>query len=158
MTIGPGLALVNFLRRRAIFAKHLREANAAMSQNAYIRLMLLICVEMFWSVLVLSLLVWVDFQGTLLPYDWTTAHRDVSRIRQVSKAEFGDAGRRTWFYLLHWPMPLSAYIVFAFFITSEEVAHGYAKMFGALERAVRCRCLGRFQMCVLAAYRGNSEV
>ncbi|KAL6308811.1 pheromone A receptor-domain-containing protein [Sparassis latifolia] len=120
-----GLAFLQFHRRRASFAAHLRQTTAALTPGRYFRLMSLAMVQMFWSLLVTCLDTWFSYRDGLEPWiSWDNVHSDFSRIGQFPTVLIPRQDL-IFTYFLWWTIPVSAYLFFIFFAFGQDAMREY---------------------------------
>ncbi|KAJ3559561.1 hypothetical protein NM688_g268 [Phlebia brevispora] len=122
-TIFAAMALIDFLRRRATFAKHL-ESRSSLSTSHYLRLMLMAIIEMVIGVASTSTTLWTATLDIRPWTGWADVHWDFSRIGQYLTLEMPPLEQR-YFYALWWLVPISSYIFFLFFAFGKDAVREY---------------------------------
>lgn len=136
-----GLAFVHFLRRRAIFARHLANSTSGLTPTRYFRLMAMSLVEMFWAVVVIAITLYFNYRDGLRPWiSWANVHSDFSRIGQFPTVLIPTTELR-WTYFLWWTTPVSACLFFVFFAFGADAV----KEYGAIIDWIRTRLSRRRQ-------------
>ncbi|EED83526.1 hypothetical fungal pheromone GPCR, STE3-type [Postia placenta Mad-698-R] len=120
-----GLAFFHFLRRRAVFARHLANSSAGLTPARYFRLMAMSLVEMFWALTVISITLYYNYCDGLRPWiSWDNVHSDFSRIGQFPTVLISTTLLH-WTYFLWWTTPVSAYLFFVFFAFGADAIKEY---------------------------------
>ncbi|EED83637.1 hypothetical STE3-type G-protein coupled receptor [Postia placenta Mad-698-R] len=129
-----GLAFVHFLRRRAIFARHLANSTSGLTPTRYFRLMAMSLVEMFWAVIVIAITLYFNYRDGLRPWiSWANVHSDFSRIGQFPTVLIPTTELR-WTYFLWWTTPVSAGLFFIFFAFGADAVKEYGSCIEWLRR------------------------
>lgn len=120
---GTAMALIDFFRRRATFAKHL-ESRSSLTTSHYFRLMLMAILEMVLGVASTSFTLWTATLDIRPWTGWSDVHWDFSRIDQYPSFALTPFVAR-YYYALWWIPPVSALAFFVFFAFGKDAVHEY---------------------------------
>ena len=118
---------MDFLRRRATFAKHL-ESTSSLTTSHYLRLMLMAIMEMIMGVAATSFTLWTATLDIRPWTGWADVHWNFSRVDQYLAFELSPFVAR-YYYALWWLPPASSFIFFAFFAFGKDAMREYGAFF-----------------------------
>lgn len=127
------MVLIDFLRRRATFAKHL-ESCSTLSTSHYFRLMLLALLEMILATAATATSLWTATLDIRPWTSWADVHWGFSRIGQYPAAALTSTVAH-YYCALWWFVPASSAVFFLFFAFGRDTMREY----GALGQWVRTR-------------------
>ena len=117
------MALMDFLRRRATFAKHL-ESRSSLSTSHYLRLMLLAVIQMILATAATATSLWTATLDIRPWTGWADVHWNFSRIDQYRTSELAPFVQR-YYCALWWLVPASSLVFFAFFAFGRDAVQEY---------------------------------
>ncbi|KAF7795118.1 hypothetical protein EIP86_006265 [Pleurotus ostreatoroseus] len=131
-TVFSAMALNDFLRRRATFAKHL-ESRSSLTTSHYLRLMLMALVEMVVGVASTSTTLWTATLDIRPWTGWADVHWEFARVGQYLTLELPPLVQR-YYYALWWLVPISSYVFFLFFAFGKDAVREYGACVKWLKR------------------------
>jgi pheromone a factor receptor len=108
-----------------MFAKHLSNSNAALSTTVYLRLLMVVIVQMTSGILVTGASIVLTGKSGLNPWiSWENTHLDFWRIRQFPEVIIDIQGK-SQLEAFFWVIPVAAVVFSAFFSFNDEVTKEY---------------------------------
>ncbi|KAJ3776341.1 pheromone receptor [Lentinula raphanica] len=133
------LTLRNFYNHRVEFAK-VASTNSGMSPSRYIRLMLLVFVDMFCNTPIGVFAIIVASRAVVLPFSALSESVDFAKIDLVPASVWkADRLSRAAVEINHWVPVFCSFVFFVFFGFAEEAKKNYQKAYESLKRLFGCR-------------------
>jgi hypothetical protein len=138
-----GLTLLHLHRRWTRFVKYLAGFVPALSTGAFVRLVIMVIIQMIGGVAFTSMLLWraLTDPGFHKHDNWANIHSYFSTINSVPTAII-PVGYYRWLTIFWWLTPISAFLVFALFSFAMEVMAEYVVVWSWLSHAILRRQIG----------------
>ncbi|KAF8239211.1 fungal pheromone STE3G-protein-coupled receptor [Tricholoma matsutake] len=124
------LALRHFMLHRISFAAHLTTSHSALTTSRYLWLMLMVSLQMVWSLALMIFSLWFNIMA-VLPRRWTMwndVHSNFGHIDLYATA-FTPLPIITSYYVLWWMPPISTLVFMIFFAFGRDAMEEYKKFF-----------------------------
>ncbi|KAJ3875594.1 pheromone receptor [Lentinula edodes] len=132
------LTLRNFYNHRVEFAK-VASTNSGMSPSRYIRLMLLVFVDMFCNTPIGVFAIIVSARAAVLPFSALSETVDFTSVQLVPASEWkADRLGRAAVEINHWVPVFCSFVFFIFFGFAEEAKKNYRKAYESLKKLFSC--------------------
>lgn len=133
--ISTGSTLFKLLQQRSRFAKYLTDFIPAMTYHSFLRLKIMVIVQLTGSMMFNSLVLWFSTKNGIRPYPgWAAARKDYQQIPLVPVIFWGE--NYVWILLMWWAAPACAFTFSALFSFTQDVRKEYRAGFAWFLRVV----------------------